>query len=193
MPAVNGHGCGYEGQQERKVVRHLRGSWAWLSKVLFMVVSQREYGDMEIDTSEIPDRGIYVLLLRVPEGRPIRVGSRGSVALQRGYYAYVGRAKRGLRARLARHARKEGKRLRWHIDYLMDIALLEEVWLLPLHAGECETASMLEQWGASREGLRGFGSGDCRCPGHLLHLGEEKPKKPLCVSLVIETRDEAPR
>ncbi len=126
----------------------------------------------------IPDSGVYLLLVRVKEARPLRVGALGEVRLRKGYHAYVGRAKRGLRARLSRHARGEGKRRRWHIDYLLEAAVLEEIWVLPLEAGECETASGMAAGGGDREGLRGFGSGDCRCPGHLLYLGGRRPAPP---------------
>ncbi len=102
----------------------------------------------------------------------------GEMDLRDGYYAYVGRAKRGLGARLACHARRQGKRLRWHIDYLLEPADLREIWVFPLSTGECAMAARLEAGGASREGLRGFGSSDCRCPGHLLYLGKNRPRPP---------------
>ncbi|NPV60294.1 MAG: GIY-YIG nuclease family protein [Actinobacteria bacterium] len=137
----------------------------------------------------LPDEGIYVLLVRVPEARVVEVGALGRLDFKPGFYAYVGRAKRGLRARLARHARGEGKRMRWHIDYLLETAVLEEAWALSLEAGECETASRLEAGGARRDGLRGFGSSDCRCPGHLLHLGELRPRAPLPMATVIRAWD----
>ena len=123
----------------------------------------------------LPGEGIYVLLLRVPEARGVEAGALGRLDLRPGFYAYVGRARQGLTSRLARHARREGKRLRWHVDHLILAAEVEEIWVLPLEAGECETAARLAGGGAGREGLRGFGASDCRCPGHLLYLGTRKP------------------
>ena len=127
---------------------------------------------------ELPERGIYVLIIEVRALRGFPAGAWGPADLKGGYYAYVGRAKRGLPARLARHARRKGKRLRWHIDYLLEMASLVEVWILPLSSGECALACRLEEEGASREGLKGFGASDCRCPGHLLYMGSGRPSRP---------------
>ena len=133
----------------------------------------------------IPESGVYVLVIRVRSGREIEAGALGRLRLRRGYYAYVGRARRGLSARLRRHRRGEGKRVRWHIDYLLDRACLEEIWVMPLAAGECALAAGLEGEGASREGLRGFGSSDCRCAGHLLYLGGTRPHPPRAATAVV--------
>ena len=127
----------------------------------------------------LPQSGIYLLVVRVRSAINVTAGALGSLEFERGYYAYVGRARRGLQARLARHASADGKRLHWHIDYLLEQASLEEIWVFPLREGECELARRLEAGGASREGLRGFGSSDCSCPGHLLYVGKRRPLSPL--------------
>lgn len=142
-------------------------------------------------TDGIPESGIYVLVIRLPRACRVRAGSLGDLALRKGYYAYVGRAKRGLPARLARHAHKEGKRLRWHIDYLMEVAVLKEAWVFPVKSGECDTASELEACGGTREGLQGFGSSDCRCPGHLLYFKDIKPQAPPG-ALILSISDSGP-
>ncbi len=126
----------------------------------------------------VPECGIYILVILVQNACGIEAGALGRLQLQDGYYAYVGRASRMLEARLARHARRQGKRLHWHIDYLLETAMLQEVWIFPLRAGECGLAARLEAGGACREGLRGFGASDCRCAGHLLYLGKRIPAPP---------------
>ncbi|MBN2027673.1 MAG: GIY-YIG nuclease family protein [Actinobacteria bacterium] len=126
----------------------------------------------------LPRSGIYVLVVQVSGNEIVTAGALGDLEMGEGYYAYVGRAKRGLPARLARHARGQDKRLHWHIDYLLERAWLREIWVFPLRVGECELALILEREGGSREGLRGFGSSDCRCAGHLLYMGKEKPLPP---------------
>jgi Uri superfamily endonuclease len=136
-------------------------------------------------TGDLTDCGIYVLIIRVRARKGFTAGAWGPADLEDGYYAYVGRAKRGLPARLARHARREGKRLRWHIDYLLETADLREAWIYPLGKGECATVSHLEKEGAVREGLKGFGASDCRCPGHLLYMGRRKPPQPTDANRVI--------
>lgn len=126
----------------------------------------------------LPHSGIYVLVVQVSGKQTVTAGALGDLEMGEGYYAYVGSAKRGLTARLARHARRHGKSLHWHVDYLLERARLREIWVFPLQAGECGLAARLEAGGASREGLRGFGSSDCRCAGHLLYLGKRKPVPP---------------
>ncbi len=98
--------------------------------------------------------------------------------LRQGFYAYVGKAGRGLAARLERHARSHDKRPHWHVDYLLEEAPLREIWVFSLSRGECPLAADLESAGGSREGLKGFGSSDCRCRGHLLYLGAKRPEPP---------------
>ena len=134
---------------------------------------------------ELPEGGIYVLVIEAPAMRGFSAGAWGPADLNDGYYAYVGRAKRGLPARLARHARREGKRLRWHIDYLLEAADLKEAWILPLKLGECTLARRIEKDGASRDGLKGFGASDCRCPGHLLYMGRHRPSRPANTSNLV--------
>lgn len=119
--------------------------------------------------------GTYLLLLRLEEDREIEVGRLGKLFFPWGYYLYVGSARGpgGLRARLARHCRRE-KQPRWHIDYLRYHAHLVEIWTIesdePL---ECLWARQLGQLSSARPIPR-FGSSDCRCPSHLFHL-KEKP------------------
>lgn len=124
----------------------------------------------------LPQQGVYVLLVRA---KGDSTGERKVLRwdLRPGYYAYVGRARRGLPARLARHLRreKEGKRLFWHVDRLLEMASLEEIWIYPLESGECALASALQEMGGDRSGLAGFGSSDCRCSGHLLYFGAKRP------------------
>ena len=134
---------------------------------------------------ELPESGIYVLIIKARALRGFTAGAWGPADLEDGYYAYVGRAKRGLPARLARHARREDKRLRWHVDYLLKVADLKEAWIYPLRTGECAMARRLEREGARRKGLEGFGASDCRCPGHLLFMGRRRPSCPVNASGVI--------
>jgi len=93
-------------------------------------------------------------------------------ALPAGLYVYTGSASRGLDARIARHMRKE-KKLRWHIDYLLRQAEIVEVRRVETEERiECEmNRQVLARPGASVV-VPGFGSSDCRCPSHLVYLGE---------------------
>ncbi|MFQ6058444.1 MAG: DUF123 domain-containing protein [Anaerolineae bacterium] len=140
-------------------------------------------------------KGTYALVLYLDHETRIVIGRLGTFDLPAGYYLYVGSAlgPGGLEARLARHFRAE-KRLRWHIDYLLEHAQTVEVWTAP-SGGRLVTSarsgpepnSSYSHWAASAcqecqwaeiaRGLPGatipvprFGSSDCRCPAHLVHF-----------------------
>jgi sugar fermentation stimulation protein A len=98
----------------------------------------------------------------------IEVGALGSQAFLAGFYIYTGRASRSLGKRIARHRRTE-KKLRWHIDYLLQQAQVADVGVYQGKAAEecsinCETARVLQ----AMFPVKGFGSSDCRCMSHLM-------------------------
>jgi Uri superfamily endonuclease len=127
---------------------------------------------------------LYVVAAWVPRRETIVVGALGPVTFARGWHAYVGSARRGRDARVARHMRAD-KPLRWHADYLFTRHPAARAWLLDTPLSECELAGRLRAAGApGRGGAPGrptaadgvpvaaaarFGASDCDCPGHLLH------------------------
>jgi len=109
-------------------------------------------------------KGSYALLLELPRGERLGVGSLGSIFFSPGSYAYVGSAMNGLKGRINHHL-KTKKRLHWHIDYLEEKATILEVVLFPGPKRlECLLASDLSRHFSS---IPGFGSSDCHCPSHL--------------------------
>lgn len=129
-------------------------------------------------SSEVPDgdSGLYLLILRVDSPIKAPVGALGRVEFRPGYYAYCGSARRGLSARVRRHAGRRKKR-RWHIDYLTSRKEVDvESAMLFSFEGltECRlNARVADSPGASR--VRGFGCSDCKCESHLTFLGDEPP------------------
>ena len=124
----------------------------------------------ELLQTEMCDRGIYLLVLSIDRDKTIRVGELGEKQFKRGYYVYVGSAMRTLSKRIARHSRKR-KNKHWHIDYL--VAEAAKVTPVPIVTGdsmECELAAKLAEAADSR--VKGFGSSDCRCAGHLYYFIE---------------------
>lgn len=116
------------------------------------------------------DSGVYLLVLEVPRPFCAAVGCLGRIALRAGRYGYVGSARRGLSARLSRHQRRK-KPLRWHIDRLTGAADPVGAVVWPWQPGrECRLAEALQAAGLGRLVASGFGSSDCRCPGHLFAL-----------------------
>ncbi len=111
--------------------------------------------------------GVYILFIRVSQKKRIVVGSLGKIAFRKGTYLYIGRSKTNLAARIARHYRKK-KRLFWHIDYLLSQkeAEIKEVWI-GSGLTECKLAQKISLLPSSYLVKKGFGSSDCKCPGHL--------------------------
>lgn len=112
--------------------------------------------------------GAYVLLVSLAEAGNIRVGKRHAQRFAPGLYLYVGSALGGLESRVARHLCRQ-KRLHWHIDYLLEVALVRQVFILPTRQRvECPIACHL----ATRfEAVPGFGCSDCQCRSHLFFAG----------------------
>jgi Uri superfamily endonuclease len=111
-----------------------------------------------------------VLICFVEAACSLRIGALVTVAFERGHYAYVGSAQGGIRKRVARHLSTE-KRRHWHIDWLLDVARVERVAICAAdRQAECATARELGRAGTT---IRGFGSSDCRCPGHLIRIEPE--------------------
>jgi Uri superfamily endonuclease len=120
--------------------------------------------------------GAYVLHLTLQRRATVRVGSLDSISFPAGHYLYVGSARRGIDARIARHRRlsdqKSGK-LHWHIDYLLThphIKLTDQTVFA--FSDECAVSKQIaELKGVSVPAPR-FGSSDCRfgCRAHLYRL-----------------------
>lgn len=115
------------------------------------------------------DTGCYVLVLCVKRPCWIKAGKLPEREFEKGLYLYIGRAKRFLRGRLARHLRTK-KKLFWHIDYLLQKSLIEKIWCRLGYFDECQiVSSIIEVCGESCSSIPAFGASDCRCPGHLIH------------------------
>ena len=116
------------------------------------------------------EAGTYILVLDAAATTTLSVGQQGEMAIEPGWYLYVGSAfgPGGVRARVRRHARSQATH--WHIDYLRPVTTLRAVWYTHDAARrECDWASVL----AARPGvdipLEGVGATDCACAAHLLH------------------------
>jgi len=115
--------------------------------------------------TDAPDSGSYLLILRLRKARDISIGKLGSFRFKKGYYLYVGSAKRGLSKRIERHKRKN-KKFFWHIDYLRAYAAFHKV--IPIRTNqdlECRLAAKLKEF--ADWSIPGFGSSDCQCETHL--------------------------
>ncbi|HEM62075.1 MAG TPA: GIY-YIG nuclease family protein [Chloroflexi bacterium] len=118
--------------------------------------------------------GTYVLVLNVQDITTVGVGRLGTFVFGAGHYCYVGSARGpgGLTARLARHL-THAKRPHWHIDYLLQRAVVVEIWSrCSAERLECSWTEALLRLRGAQPAVAGFGSSDCRCPTHLVYLNE---------------------
>jgi Uri superfamily endonuclease len=120
---------------------------------------------------------VYALVMRLDRRRRIRIGGLGPCDFEPGWYVYAGSARGagGIRARVARHLREDGrdKPRHWHIDYLRAAARVVDVWTCtdPAVSEHDVTRALLGEPGAAVP-VAGFGAHDCRagCPAHLVRL-----------------------
>ena len=126
-----------------------------------------------IDESQLgplPSSGSYALVIKV--SRKIDLKPEKPWTLDPGNYIYVGRACRGLQARIVRH-KKRTKNIHWHIDRLTThrLVIIKNVLIFPDHPEqECAIVRKLISHPESSAPLARFGSSDCLedCPAHLI-------------------------
>jgi sugar fermentation stimulation protein A len=120
---------------------------------------------------EAQDSGSYILVLRMKRDRNLSIGSLGKVRFKKGYYLYIGSAKKNLTQRIERH-RRLIKKDHWHIDHLRAAADFHAA--LPIRASEnleCDIAAAVGR--ISDRDIPGFGSSDCSCQTHLFGMTED--------------------
>lgn len=140
----------------------------------------------ELIEREAQDRGSYIALFSLAKGLHLKIGKLREVYLRRGYYLYVGSAKRDLTKRMERHRRKR-KRAFWHIDYLTKVASFYKG--LPIRTSldiECELSQRLK--GVSEWSIPGFGSSDCSCESHLFGMEGDPIKSSPFIGLLQDFR-----
>ena len=106
----------------------------------------------------------YQLFIKVHKACDIQVGKLGKFHFPAGDYVYTGSAKKNIEARVRRHLSSE-KKLRWHIDYLLQHKNVEIQHYTLSTKSECT----LNQQTKGEIIAKGFGASDCRnrCRSHL--------------------------
>tara|TARA_R110002072_G_scaffold122455_2_gene256997 strand:+ start:1153 stop:1662 length:510 start_codon:yes stop_codon:yes gene_type:complete len=117
------------------------------------------------------DGGAYALVMDLDRRLALPIGRQQVHSLAPGRYLYAGSAygPGGIRARVARHARRD-KSLRWHVDHLT--VAVGVSWVVALPGGrECDIVATLIRDASIGQPIPGFGASDCRrCRAHLLAL-----------------------
>jgi Uri superfamily endonuclease len=112
---------------------------------------------------EFPEeKGTYILIASVAQVKCIEIGSLGRCEVIPGFYAYVGSAFGfgGLQARIGHHLESTAAP-HWHIDYLLEHAVLMEVWVTTANRKlEHKWAQLLEEAPQFRAPIPRFGSSD---------------------------------
>lgn len=110
-------------------------------------------------------------MITLDRDRTITIGKLGRIHFSAGTYAYCGSAMAGYRGRVGRHFSRD-KKLRWHIDFLLQEAEPVGAFLVKGGEGmECSLGRILSELVHS-EPIRGFGCSDCSCHSHLFRIDE---------------------
>ncbi len=127
------------------------------------------------------DSGVYLLELFVFKPIKIEVGARGKEVFPPGYYYYAGTAQNNLNARIQRHKKNDVNK-HWHIDYLLEEAVIQDVYAWPESAEwECKLAAELLDKEEAEMVSPGFGASDCSCDTHLIYFPQ-----PLAAEIIEE-------
>jgi Uri superfamily endonuclease len=130
---------------------------------------------MGLDPGALPDAaGAYVMAIRLTDPLALDMRGTGAAVLAPGTYAYCGSARGpgGIRARVARHLRRD-KRPHWHVDRLTAAGQVTAVAPSP-GGSECALFAALRRLPGAQVPAPGFGSSDCKtCSAHLVRVDDE--------------------
>ena len=114
-------------------------------------------------------RGIYILLIKINEKIQEKIGSLGRIEFDKGIYAYVGSAQNNLEKRIQRHKVKN-KKVRWHIDYLLNHKSVKILKVFYKKAGKEEECKIARKLTKTESMILNFGCSDCKCKSHLFRI-----------------------
>jgi sugar fermentation stimulation protein A len=142
----------------------------WKADFSFASMSKKLTIPWQLLECELDDGGSYIMVMELMQDEMIEVGSLGRLLFQRGYYLYIGTAKKNLTERMNRHLRKR-KKAHWHIDYLRD--KVTHCTAIPIRSSDslehelAQAVSSIADWQVPY-----FGSSDCSCTTHLFGMSE---------------------
>ncbi|MGY5853264.1 MAG: GIY-YIG nuclease family protein [Candidatus Thorarchaeota archaeon] len=119
-------------------------------------------------------KGVYALVINLPNHFHGQVGALGSVTLTPGCWVYLGSARgttsTSLEHRIRRHFSND-KKIHWHIDYLLtgNAHVERAIWAECERDIECLLAEAIGERDDFERGPTGFGASDCKreCGSHL--------------------------
>lgn len=119
---------------------------------------------------EIIDKGNYCIILEMKKDSNIKIGAKGLMHFNKGYYVYVGSALNSLTKRVERHISKNKKK-HWHADYILlnkNTKVKEVIYTYCTEKIECEIANEILKNCVSY--IEYFGCSDCNCVSHLYYF-----------------------
>lgn len=128
-------------------------------------------------------KGVYVLAISVNKSLNVKVCSRKNFSLEKGFYAYVGSAQKGLEKRLVRHFGKVDKKPFWHIDYLLAMDGVRVIKAFYKKAGKSEECRTARSLNVVAFPVKGFGCSDCKCVSHLFLFDSLSLLEDACLKL----------
>ncbi|MGQ9535403.1 MAG: GIY-YIG nuclease family protein [bacterium] len=113
----------------------------------------------------------YALIIFNKKNKRIHIGGLGILNFARGFYLYLGSAKKNITSRLKRHLSNDKKKF-WHIDYFLGTegVQIREIWTSSENK-ECQMAQSFLETGYAC--IKRFGSSDCQCFSHLFFAGKK--------------------
>jgi Uri superfamily endonuclease len=137
-------------------------------------------------SQQLPQKGIYTLLIFLENKEKITVGKLGPKVFWPGHYSYtgsaVGNGATSLPNRVSRHYDK-AKPTHWHIDFLLASQNAHIIGVDAVgtqHNMECQANQLLRnRVKNAKSPIPKFGATDCRneCKSHLLYFGNKNIKR----------------
>ena len=121
----------------------------------------------EILAAGTRDHGLYLLVMRLPRTRRLALGKLGRPRFDPGWYVYAGAARRGLARRLGGHLRRRQRPIQ-PIDLFRAACDHADAFPIRTATEACALAAKVARLGTVA--VRGFGSPDCGCSGHLIRV-----------------------
>jgi Uri superfamily endonuclease len=124
---------------------------------------------------KVMSKGLYAILMVISQKVLIDIGKLGSTTFHQGIYLYIGRGSgksSSIQNRVKRHISIIKNKF-WHIDYLTSNPKVDVKAAIAAATGEiteCQLAQILLHDLKAEQTIRGFGSSDCKCTGHLLYV-----------------------
>ncbi|OED30480.1 DUF123 domain-containing protein [Methanosphaera sp. WGK6] len=135
-----------------------------------------------MNVKNLPDKGNYCLIINMKENTTIKIGAKGNMDFEKGFYVYVGSALGTLSNRIKRHLSNDKKK-HWHADYLLlhETTKIEQViYTYCTEKIECEISHEINQ--DTSKYIKSFGCSDCNCNSHLYYFDTYEDALESCIN-----------